>query len=128
MILRPAAVDTLEAPARLRLWLGVFKRFFVWVWLAVALLPVTGMGMLHMSYSGFDAAPCYVHIMMGLYLVMLALFLRVQALQLPELRRAVEAENWQAGGEVLGRIRRVVGSNLLIGLALMTLVAMRPAF
>lgn len=128
MILRPAAVDTLEAPARLRLWLGVFKRFFVWVWLAVALLPVTGMGMLHMSYSGFDAAPRYVHIMMGLYLVMLALFLRVQALQLPELRRAVEAENWQAGGAVLGRIRRVVGSNLLIGLALMTLVAMRPSF
>ena len=128
MILRPAAVDTLEAPARLRLWLGVFKRFVVWVWLAVLALPVTGMGMLHMSYSGFDAAPRYVHIMMGLYLVMLALFLRIQALQLPELRRAVEAENWQAGGEVLGRIRRVVGSNLLIGLALMTLVAMRPAF
>ena len=29
---------------------------------------------------------------------------------------------------MLGRIRRVVGSNLLIGLALMTLVAMRPSF
>ncbi len=29
MILRPAAVDILEPPARLRLWLSVFKRFFV---------------------------------------------------------------------------------------------------
>lgn len=128
MILRPAAVEILEPPARLRLWLSVFRRFFVWVWLAVAALPLSGLGMLHMSYSGFDAAPRYVHIMMGLYLVMLALLLRIQALQLPQLRRAVEAENWPAGGEVLGRIRKVVGSNLLIGLALMTLAAMRPSF
>ncbi|VXC89481.1 conserved membrane hypothetical protein [Pseudomonas sp. 8Z] len=128
MILRPAAVEVLDAPARLRLWLNVFKRFFVWVWAAVLVLPVTGMGMLHAGYGGFDGAPRYVHIMMGLYLVMLALFLRIQALQLPELRRAVEAEDWPAGGQVLGRIRRVVGSNLSIGMALIALVAMRPSF
>lgn len=128
MILRPAAVETLEAPARLRLWPNVFRRFFVWVWAAVVLLPVSGMGMLHIGYGGFEGAPRYVHIMMGLFLVMLALFLRIQALQLPELRRAVEAGNWQAGGEVLGRIRRVVGGNLLIGLLVVALAAMRPSF
>jgi uncharacterized membrane protein len=128
MILRPAAVQVLEAPARLRLWLSVFQRFFVWVWAAVLVLPVSGVGMLHLGYGGVDAAPRYVHIMMGLYLAMLALFLRIQALQLPELRRAVEAENWPAGGEVLGRIRKVVGSNLLIGLLLVSIAALRPGF
>ena len=36
---------------------------------------------------------------------MLALFLRVQALQVPELRRAVQAQDWPAGGQALGKIR-----------------------
>lgn len=128
MILRPAAVATLDAPARLRLWLNVFKRFFIWVWAAVVLLPVSGMGMLHLGFGGFETAPRYVHIMMGLYLAMLALFLRIQALQLPELRRAVEAENWPAGGEALGRIRKLVGINLLLGLLVTAIAALRPTF
>lgn len=127
MILRPAAVEVLDAPARLRLWLNVFQRFFVWVWSAVVVLPVTGMGMLHLNAGGLDNAPRYVQIMMGLYLVMLALFLRVQLLQLPQLRRAVESEDWPAGGAVLAKIRRLVGSNLIIGLLLVSIAAARPA-
>jgi uncharacterized membrane protein len=128
MILRPAAVSALEAPARLKLWLEVFPRFFYWVWAAVLVLPITGVGMLHLRFAGFDNAPRYVHIMMGLYIAMLALFLRVQALQLPELRRAVAAEDWPTGGAVLGRIRRLVGSNLLLGLLLVGIAATRPSF
>lgn len=126
MILRPAAVTKLQAPERLALWLDVFRRFFLWVWIAVLALPVTGMGMLHMRFTGFETAPRYVHVMMGLYLVMLALFLRLQVLQVPQLRRAVEAQDWTAGGEALGRIRRLVGSNLLVGLALVAIAAARP--
>lgn len=126
MVLRPAAVAALEPPARLKLWLEVFPRFFRWVWAAVVLLPVTGMGMMHLSYSGMAAAPRYVQVMMGLYVAMLALFLRIQALQLPELRRAVDAQDWPAGGAALGKIRRTVGINLLIGMALVAFVAARP--
>ncbi len=128
MVLRPAAVQALDAPARLKLWVEVFRRFFLWVWVAVVLLPVSGVGMMHMRFAGFDGAPRYVHIMMGLYIAMLALFLRVNALQLPELRRAVAAEDWPAGVAVLARIRRLVGSNLLLGLFLVTIAAARPTF
>ncbi|BCD87138.1 hypothetical protein PSm6_35450 [Pseudomonas solani] len=128
MVLRPAAVQALDAPARLKLWVEVFRRFFLWVWVAVVLLPVSGVGMMHMRFAGFDGAPRYVHIMMGLYIAMLALFLRVNALQLPELRRAVAAEDWPAGGAVLARIRRLVGSNLLLGLFLIAIAAARPNF
>ncbi|UXY54304.1 CopD family protein [Pseudomonas tohonis] len=128
MVLRPAAVQALDAPARLKLWVEVFRRFFVWVWVAVVLLPVSGVGMMHMRFAGFDGAPRYVHIMMGLYIAMLALFLRVNALQLPELRRAIAAEDWPTGGAVLGRIRRLVGINLLLGLFLVAIAAARPNF
>ena len=125
MILRPAAVAMLQPPERLRLWLEVFVRFFYWVWAAVLVLPVSGLILLHLRFSGFDGAPGYVHAMLGLYLAMLALFLRVSLLQLPQLRRAVDAQDWPTGGAVLGRIRRLVGINLSIGLVIMAIAGAR---
>ena len=128
MVLRPAAITALEGPARLKLWVEVFQGFFRWVWVAVVLLPVSGVGMLHMHFNGFEAAPRYVQVMMGLYVVMTALFIRIQALMLPELRTAVAEQDWPAGASVLGRIRRLVGINLLVGLAVVAIAAARPMF
>ncbi|WP_248768894.1 CopD family protein [Pseudomonas sp. MWU12-2345] len=128
MILRPAAMAALEGPARLKLWLQVFQRFFVWVWVAVVLLPISGVGLIQLRFSGFETAPRYVQVMMGLYIVMVAVFIRIQSLQLPDLRQAVEAQDWPAGAAALGRIRRLVGINLLIGLVLVAVAAARPMF
>ncbi|MBU2013385.1 MAG: DUF2269 family protein [Gammaproteobacteria bacterium] len=128
MVLRPAAVAVLQAPERLTLWADVFRRFFIWVWVAVLVLPLSGIGMWHMRFGPLESAPRYVHIMAGLYLVMLALFLRIQLLQLPVLKRAVEAERWPDAGAVLGQIRRLVGINLLLGLLVVALASARPSF
>ena len=46
LAVRPAAVETLEAPQRLRLWAAIFARFFRWVWLAVVLILGTGFSMM----------------------------------------------------------------------------------
>ena len=128
MILRPAVGAALEGPPRLKLWLEVFPRFFVWVWAVVVVLPITGVGMIQLQFINFDIAPRYVQVMMGLYVVMTALFIRIQSLQLPEMRRAVEAQQWAQGAAVLGRIRRLVGINLIIGLAVVAIAAARPSF
>ncbi len=128
MVLRPAAVAVLQAPERLTLWADVFRRFFIWVWVAVLVLPLSGIGMWHMRFGPLESAPRYVHIMAGLCLVMLALFLRIQLLQLPVLKRAVEAERWPDAGAVLGQIRRLVGINLLLGLLVIALASARPSF
>ena len=76
MVLRPAAMKALEGPARLKLWVEVFQGFFRWVWVAVVLLPISGVGMIHLQYAGFETAPRYVQVMMGLYVVMTALAVR----------------------------------------------------
>ena len=128
MVLRPAAITALEGPARLKLWVEVFQGFFRWVWGAVVLLPVSGVVMLNMNFNGFEHAPRYVQVMMGLFVVMTALFIRIQALLLPELRTAVQAQDWPTGATVLGRIRRLVGINLLVGLVVVTIAAVRPMF
>ena len=128
MILRPAAITALEGPARLKLWVEVFQRFFVWVWVAVVILPISGVGLLQMRFNGFETAPRYVQIMMGLYIVMVALFIRIQSLQLPELRKAIEAQAWADGAAVMGRVRRLVGCNLIVGLVLVAIAAARPTF
>ncbi|WP_122846607.1 CopD family protein [Pseudomonas viridiflava] len=128
MVLRPAIIAALEGPSRLKVWVQVFPRFFVWVWAAFIVLPITGIGMIQLNFTSFETAPRYVQIMMGLYVVMVALFLRIHSLQLPELQRAVEAEQWSEGVAALGRIRRLVGINLIIGLAVVVIAAARPGF
>ena len=128
MVLRPAAVSELQPPERLRLWAEVFRRFFQWIWAAVLILPISGIGLWHMRFDSLAAAPRYVHVMAGLFLVMLALFLRIQMLQLPALKRAIAARNWPEGGATLGGIRRLVGINLLLGLLVIALASARPLF
>ncbi|MHC8335413.1 CopD family protein [Pseudomonas sp. LB3P25] len=128
MVLRPAAMKALEGPARLKLWVEVFQGFFRWVWVAVVLLAISGVGMMHLQYSGFETAPRYVQVMMGLYVVMTALFIRIQALLLPALRTAVAAQDWPTGAATLGKIRQLVGINLMVGLVLVAIAAVRPMF
>jgi uncharacterized membrane protein len=125
MIVRPVAAQLLEPAQRLPLWSALFKRFFHWVGMAVILLPISGIGMLHAMGSGWANLPRHVQIMIGLYLVMVALFLRLRLLLWPALRDLVQAQDWPAAGAQLARIRRVVGLNLLVGLVLIAVAALR---
>lgn len=125
MVLRPAAVAALEGPARLRLWSEVFPRFFRWIWAAIVILAISGVGMLHLHFNSLETAPHYVQWMIGGAIVMFALFMRVQSLMLPQLREAVQAEDWPTGASVLARIRRVVGANLLLGLLVVAVASSR---
>ena len=110
--LRPAAVETLDPPQRLSLWVATFKRFFPWVWLAVTLILVSGFWML----SLYPKAPLFMHIMMGLGIVMMLIFGHVFFAPYKKLKLAVAEKRWTDGAKSLGQIRMLIGINLSLGL------------
>ena len=113
MCLRPVAAVQLEPPARLRLWAAVFARFFPWVWAAVAGILFSGVWTL--VVVGMRQAPMHWHLMFLLGLIMMAIFVYAVAQPYAQLQAAVAAQNWPAGGKALGRIRQLVGVNLMLG-------------
>jgi uncharacterized membrane protein len=116
VVLRPSAA-ALDAPARLELWAKVFQRFFPWVWASVIALLATGFGMVIWGFGGFGAVPPFVHAMLGLGLLMTAIFLYLYFGLWQVYARAVAAKDWKLAGAKLGSIRRVVGVNLTLGIA-----------
>ena len=112
LCVRPAAAEALEPPQRLRLWAGIFRRFFPWVWACVALLLLTGFDM--MSHLG--KVPGYVIVMTLVGLAMAGIFVYIVFVPFAQLKNAVAAADWKSGGAALNRIRMLVGANLALGL------------
>ena len=123
LMLRPVAASQLEPPQRLTLWVGVFRRFFPAVFATIAVLLASGYWMVLSFYEGFDAVGMHVHIMIWTGYVMMLLFFHVFFAPFKRLKRAVAAEEWAAGGKALVQIRKLVGINLLIGLAVIAIAS-----
>ncbi len=123
MILRPVAASLLEAPQRLTLWRDVFNRFFPWVWAAVVILPLTGLWVAYDLFGGIGNSPPRVHGMLLIGIIMILIWLHLFFAPWRRLRVAVTATDWAAGGKALATIRRLVGVNLILGLALLSLVS-----
>jgi uncharacterized membrane protein len=122
-ILRPVAAAQLEPPARLRLWAGVFGRFFPWVWVFVALLPATGYWMIFELFGGMASVGLSVHLMQGLGWLMIAMYMHLFFAPFRRLREAVITEQWPQAGKQLNQIRHIVGVNLALGLVVIAIAA-----
>ncbi|MCG6937809.1 MAG: CopD family protein [Gammaproteobacteria bacterium] len=118
--LRPAAVRVLEPPLRLELWVQVFRRFFVLVWLSIATLLATGYWMLFNYFGGFAGAGIHIHIMHGGGLLMVLVYLYVFFALYRQLRQAVIIQDYPLAGVQLNKIRKMVGINILLGMLVIT--------
>lgn len=116
MALRPAAVETLMPPQRLQIWLATFQRFFPWVWVSIAFILGSGYYIIFVLLGGFANTPVFVHVMHGLGLVMVLIYLHVFFAPYQRLGRAVAQEDWAVGGKALAQIRVLIAINLAIGL------------
>ncbi|OGI52279.1 MAG: hypothetical protein A3B81_03995 [Candidatus Muproteobacteria bacterium RIFCSPHIGHO2_02_FULL_65_16] len=114
--LRPAAAAMFELPQRAPLWSRVLVRFFPWVWAAVIVLPATGYWMILWVFEGFANVKLHVHIMQATGVAMILIFLYIYFLPYQRMQRALAADDFPAAGRELGRIRRLVGLNLVFGL------------
>jgi len=124
--LRPVAAAVLEPPLRLPLWQATLKRFFAWVWAAVALILASGLWMIHVL-GGFAAVGIYVHLMFGIGIAMMLIFGHVFFAAFRRLSRGVAAQDWKSAGAALGQIRKLVGLNLILGLITVTVATLGRA-
>ena len=116
MALRPVAASLLEPAQRLPLWSQTFGRFFPWVWGAVILLLATGLWMVISVLGGFGQVGFYIHLMAGLGILMMLLFMHVFFAPYRRLKQALAANDMPEAGRRLAQIRVMIAINLTLGL------------
>ena len=125
--LRPALV-ALEPPVRLRLLHAVLQRFFTIVLGTTVLIVVSGLWMIGrtakqvVQSGGSFNLPLDWLLMTVVGLLMVALFGHIRFVLFKRLQRAVAASDWPSAGVAMAAIRRWVGVNLALGLALIPAV------
>ncbi|MGB9430024.1 MAG: CopD family protein [Gammaproteobacteria bacterium] len=126
LALRPALAEH-GTLAGAHLWMAVFRRFFPWVWLAIAVLLITGFYLIFAAFGGFKQIPPFVNLMLALGILMMLLFAYVFFVPYRRLRHSVEVNDEPAAGNALRQIRIVFLINLILGL-IVIFVAMTGAF
>ncbi|MBS1141594.1 MAG: hypothetical protein H6R13_3047 [Proteobacteria bacterium] len=111
--LRPVATEQLQPAQRLPLMTAVLGRFFPAVAIAIIAILISGVGL--MLIPGFARAPIYWHAMMGIGLLMTAIFGVIYLVHFRALKAAVATQAWPTAGAAMNRIRPLVATNLLLG-------------
>ncbi len=119
-MLRPAAAP-LEPSIRLPLMRRALARFFPWVWVSVALLLLSGAGMIKLGAGGL-----YVQVMMGLGILMMLVFGHLYFGPWRRFQRALDAGDLPVAAAQLTQIRYIVTFNLVLGLVVAAIGATGP--
>ncbi len=123
--LRPAAMQ-LPPDRRLGLWAGVLRTFFPMVWISIALIVVSGFGML--IETGFARAPLAWHVMLLTGVVMIGVFASIWFGPWRSMQQAVADEDWARAAVAMNTIRQRVGFNLGLGLLTTAIATLGLAF
>lgn len=117
MILRPSAVEKLEPPQRLALWVAVFGRFFFWVWIAVITIVLSGYWMIFDVFGGLIGLKAhYIQVMHFSGLIMSAIYAYIYFIPFQRLKKAVANKEFPTGGAIMNQMRLLVTINLILGL------------
>ncbi len=125
VVLRPSAVEILEPPQRLRLWDAVFRRFLGWVWAAVGILLISGFYMMYL-YGGIAKVSATIHLMLASGLTMMLIFGYLFFGCYVSFSLHVGKQRWKEAGETLGKMRKIIAVNLLLGIFTICVAIMGP--
>ena len=114
VILRPVLGEE-DGQFRLRFWVKILSRFFPWVSASIGVLFLTGFGLIYL-FGGFSAIGTYVYIMLTLAVLMAAIFKFILVAPFQHLKRGVEEQKWETAAYALGTIRKLVLTNLILGI------------
>ena len=113
LALRPVVMAYMAPPERLALISAVLSRFFVMVWISIALLLASGFWML--SVADMKLAPKGWHAMSGLGVLMCFIFAHIWFAPFRRLKAAVLSADWPVAGKALGQIHPLVVANFALG-------------
>ena len=111
VVLRPGML-AIEPPQRMLLHTRVFKRFFLVIWHAMPVILISGFAMLGLRWD-MATAPWQINAMMGLGLLMSAVFLAIFFGPYRQFRRTTDRNRMASS---LDSIRKLIGLNLILGL------------
>ena len=114
--LRPSLAEALEPPQRLTLLGAILRRFLTAVTVAILVIFASGAVMLAAAPAAM-ARPAN-HAMIGLAVLMTAVFAFLRLRPYPALTAAVAAGAWPVAGAAATLIRRLVAFNLVVGIAI----------
>jgi uncharacterized membrane protein len=111
VVLRPS-LAAIEAPQRMLLHTQVFRKFFLVIWHVMPVILITGFVMLGLRWD-MATAPWQINAMMGMGLVMAAVFLAIFFGPYRQFRRTIDRNRMASS---LDNIRKLIGVNLVLGL------------
>jgi uncharacterized membrane protein len=111
VILRPS-LTAIDPPQRMLLQTRVHKRFFLLIWHAMPLVLISGFVMLWLL-GGMALVPWPIHAMLGLGLLMAAVFLAIVFGPYRKFRRTTDRVRMTSS---MTTMRTLIGVNLLLGL------------
>jgi uncharacterized membrane protein len=120
-ILRPAASGVPLAD-RLSLLSTVMGRFFLWVWIAIIVLLITGNTMIFLL-GGMGAVPVYIHLMQALGWVMFLLFGHMFFSPWRRVRVALAAGALADASRAMNQLRMLATVNLALGLLVVVIAS-----
>lgn len=127
--LRPAAA-VLEPAARVTVMHAAMRRFFAIVTAAALLVLVTGAAMIGVAWSAALRAgvafnmPLDWYAMVGIFFVMVAVFMHIRSAPFSRLSAAVAGGKWADGAAALASIRLAVTLNLVLGTFVVAFIRM----